>query len=246
MTSIFIGIPLYGNTVDAGCCMALLSSARLLDRLGYDVQIHFEHGNPYVDDSRNRIVKSFLNSGKDKLVFVDSDLSFSPDGIYNLIKYDVDVIGGVYRLKNDETMWTCLLETNDNGEIMGDPTTGLINALHIPAGFSAIKRNVFEQMENLHPEWMVENNGGMTTFFATGNVFGDGLFYGEDVAFCKRWRAMGGKIWIYPDIDFEHIGKKSFYGNFHNFLIEEKCKAEMKRKIEEECNELLSSSKMSR
>ena len=240
MTSIFIGVPLYGNTVDAGCCMSLLANARHLDRLGYDVEIHFESGNPYVDDSRNRIVKQFLNSGKDKLVFVDSDISFSPDGIYNLIKYDVDIIGGVYRLKKDETQWPCLLETNEDGELMGDPGTGLINALHIPAGFSAIKRTVFEQMVGLHHEWNVSNNGGMTMFFATGNVFGDGLFYGEDVAFCKR--EMGGKIWVYPDIDFEHIGKKPFYGNFHNFLIEEKCKVDMKKNIEGEFNELLSRS----
>ena len=38
----------------------------------------------------------------------------------------------------------------------------------------------------------------------------DGTWYGEDVYFCKAWRAMGGEIWIDPYIEFSHAGRKKW------------------------------------
>lgn len=43
-------------------------------------------------------------------------------------------------------------------------------------------------------------------------------FWGEDLFFCDRWAALGERIWIDPDIDFQHSGKKAYRGNLFKWL----------------------------
>jgi hypothetical protein len=38
--------------------------------------------------------------------------------------------------------------------------------------------------------------------------------YREDIAFCHRWRDIGGRIFVIPDITMGHIGLKTYSGTF--------------------------------
>ena len=46
----------------------------------------------------------------------------------------------------------------------------------------------------------------------------DGRFYGEDIIFCKKWKEMGGRIWIDPKIDLIHVGVKHYDYTFTDFV----------------------------
>ena len=43
-----------------------------------------------------------------------------------------------------------------------------------------------------------------------------GQFWGEDFWFTERWRDLGGKIWVDPEIEFSHRGSKAWSANFGN------------------------------
>ena len=45
-----------------------------------------------------------------------------------------------------------------------------------------------------------------------------GQFWGEDLVFCKKWVALGERIWIDPNVTMSHIGRKTWNGNFCEFL----------------------------
>ena len=49
-------------------------------------------------------------------------------------------------------------------------------------------------------------------------------YFGEDFGFCQRWRDMGGRIWVDPDICLNHIGRYTFTGDTEelNNIIKEK------------------------
>ena len=53
----------------------------------------------------------------------------------------------------------------------------------------------------------------------------DGVWYGEDMAFCRRWIKLGGEIVLVPDLSLNHHKKledgsyKEYKGNLHTFLI---------------------------
>jgi len=53
--------------------------------------------NPRIDSARNEIVRSFLESKADHLLFLDSDLVVPPSTAMRLMGSGLDIVGGVYR-----------------------------------------------------------------------------------------------------------------------------------------------------
>jgi hypothetical protein len=51
------------------------------------------------------------------------------------------------------------------------------------------------------------------------HIVDGGKFVGEDVAFSATWRHLGGKIWVLPNLNFQHVGLKTHEGNFSNYLM---------------------------
>jgi hypothetical protein len=45
-------------------------------------------------------------------------------------------------------------------------------------------------------------------------TFEQGVSYaGEDVAFCRRWRQLGGEVWLHRGVVLEHYGETVFTPN---------------------------------
>jgi hypothetical protein len=45
-----------------------------------------------------------------------------------------------------------------------------------------------------------------------------GLYLPEDYTFCRRWRAMGGEIWVDVFSKFKHVGSFAHEGDFSVFV----------------------------
>jgi len=94
---------------------------------------------------------------------------------------------------------------------------------HVPFGFALIKREVFEKMTahykdslRYDKDWL--DDDGKPVHEEHVGLFHTGLerrvFTMEDVAFCDRWRAMGGRLHLYlgEGAPLEHVGATSFSG----------------------------------
>jgi hypothetical protein len=87
-----------------------------------------------------------------------------------------------------------------------------------------IHRDVFVAIKARFPELWVENPGEKyRSFGLQGGVLqcfdsvqgSDGLFPGEDIAFCRRWvEGCGGEIWSSVDEAIVHIGQENFVGQY--------------------------------
>jgi hypothetical protein len=53
-----------------------------------------------------------------------------------------------------------------------------------------------------------------------GSYWERGFKYGEDYSFCRRWRDMGESIWVDPEIKMGHVGFKTFFGCWGDWLRE--------------------------
>jgi hypothetical protein len=51
------------------------------------------------------------------------------------------------------------------------------------------------------------------------NTIANGKVTGEDYTFCNLWMALGNKVWIDPNLSFEHLGIKGWRGNLSSTLI---------------------------
>ncbi|KKK90920.1 hypothetical protein LCGC14_2718140, partial [marine sediment metagenome] len=134
-------------------------------------------------------------------------------------------VAGIYPLKRDIGGFPGQMKTKD-GIPIGCDGGKLIEYIFLPAGFMRIKRQVFEILAKHYPDLKYEqgvlelDRGAAKEAF---DFFGMGSFgrkfRGEDYAFCQRWRDIGGQLWVYPDIDFQHIGRKSYKANYHEHLL---------------------------
>jgi hypothetical protein len=100
---------------------------------------------------------------------------------------------------------------------------GAIQVAHVGTAFLKISRDAFEQLIAAHPDW---KRRGWKRMPETARAKYYRFFYfpddpdeiGEDVEFCRQWRALGGTVWIDPTIRLIHVGEKEYSGDFEALL----------------------------
>jgi hypothetical protein len=204
-----------------------------------------------VTHGRNLCVASFLSSDCTHLLFVDSDIDFQASSIFKMIEKDKEVMSIPYPLKtmmwdkgfdsikNGEikteddlkrSMNTYPMKVENPKDIIMDK--GVIEVTHSPTGCMLIKRNVFEKMIIHYPDRNVIQktviNGKFVdkpNFWNFFDCLHDPVtktYMGEDFAFCKLWKDIGGKCYAYIADDIWHIGEHQYMGKFADELINNK------------------------
>jgi len=202
-----------------------------------------------VTQGRNMCVSAFLESDSTHLLFIDSDISFNAGAAERLVACDKDIISIPYPLKDmnwdkalklfgegrlktakdirNKAFYRYPMKVPDNNAIR--IKDGIIEVTHSPTGFMLIKRKVFTKMIKKYPHLRIDQdqviNGKnerlphMWNFFDTLFDQENHTYLGEDFAFCKRWKDIGGKCyaWIFDYIT--HVGEHQYTGRFADELI---------------------------
>lgn len=196
---------------------ALEQTVPLMDAEGIEHQTVFEVGSPYISAARATLTRKALDAGADTIVYIDHDMSWRPEDMLTLIETGGDVVAGTYRFKKDEEEYMGSLLTNADGypTVRGD---GALAAHCIPAGFLKVTRNGIRRFMKAYPELLYGHPENYTVDLFNHGAY-KGVWYGEDYAFSRNWRALGGEIWLVPDLQLDHHGAdKCYSGNYHMFL----------------------------
>jgi hypothetical protein len=214
---IFIAIPAYDGKICVQTFTSLIGNISYLQARGHKVLIHTIPGDCYIQNARNKLVREFLKTDNDAMVFIDADMGFEDTAIDKLIVANEPLVFAGYPCKGKE-LWTArpLMDAEGNSTIKPN---SLMLCESGPTGLMLIKRSVFSKMREAHPEWQLQD-GHPFAYFETGALFDDNKWYGEDVAFCKRWVDLGGQCWCYTNIDVVHAGGGETKGNFYKFITE--------------------------
>jgi hypothetical protein len=148
----------------------------------------------------------FLESDCDQLIFIDSDQAWTPDDLLKLIDSDKDFIGA-----------PVILKTSNNYNVSFDRVSNdeLMEVDFVGTGFLKISKKVAKAVWDISEEY---KEGDSLNKMAFEIKIIDGNIMSEDFVFCKKWKDLGGKIFIDPSIDPYHIGSASFKGNFKEYL----------------------------
>lgn len=203
----------------------IVSMFQTVYALARHTKVEFEFnelsGDSYVWRARNLLAERFLLSDATHLIFIDSDEAWSLESIMRLLKADVDVVGAAYPSKNNWEHYSVVVYTDANG-IPETNAEGLIRAQKVPCGFMKIKREVFETLKKKYPEnwyWEGGNSGAIRKMYDYfGHLTIDHVKQGEDISFCKRCEMAGIELWVEPRADIDHIGTKTWKGNYHKYL----------------------------
>lgn len=213
--TIVIATPCYDCRITIEYAHALITTLRTLPGHGIDVAWQTRPGDSLLPMARNMLVAQCLSDPTwTHLLMIDSDIQWYPEHIVRLLSHDVDLVCGPYRMHRTANQLDGL--PMPGGEI--DQRTGLVECDWVGAGFMLAKRVVFTRMMEAYPASALAGrahglyvNGtrasrleNLYDFFPLGWL--DGEYVSEDVAFCRRWRKIGGKVWLDPTIRLTHYG----------------------------------------
>lgn len=190
---------------DAAYTFSMARSREALSKAGIQSAYFLLSGNCHVDDARNSIVQEFLLSDCTELIFIDADVSWTPENLIELCRHDLDIVGGVYPYRREDSQ--------KNGDMPirmmegAEVENGLIEVEGLPTGFMKIKRRVFERLceDAEHFSKRGDNRSLIPLLFERS--FKDGTRWGGDLNFCNKWRATGGKIYADHEMVLCHVGK---------------------------------------
>lgn len=177
----------------------------------------------FIASGRNKVVKQFLKTEAEWLLFVDDDIIFRPDQVNKIMELadpiKRPILAGLYLGKlgpgsDIHPIW--LEEYKETGffrsvsKLQGtDDNQGLQEIDVCGMGFTLIHRSVFETMEKAAPA--LSSSGEFPdewTWF--GHDLRDGIRLGEDTTFCVRAKELGYPIYGVSSIQVPHL-KQHFY-----------------------------------
>ena len=200
---VLIGFPCYDNRAYVDILQECFTAMQ--DQESVVQGIQYYNGDSLIPRGRNKIVKMFLESDAEYLMFIDSDIKFDRNMINRLRAYNKGIIGGIYLKKTIPytPVMNHALDREDNLIIMRE----------IGTGFMMIRRDVFGAMKAMWPEHNYkpdddEAGGDYHDWFRVGVK--DGRYLSEDYFFCQKAAELGYKTYLDPEILVMHYGSISY------------------------------------
>ena len=210
MRKIMIGTPCYDGKVELDFMTSIFQTMELCALNEIQMTLKTIIGCSLIQKARDELFRIAYESEVDDLIFIDSDQAWTQKDFGSLISPEVDVIGGAVVSKNDNIHYN--VKTFDT---KFDFYGGLIDARAVGTGFMRISKRAIKMMwENA--EKYTDNGKEYRHIFETKVV--NGQLLGEDVCFCQKWRDLGEKVYVHPQISVSHIGKKRWDGDFMKYV----------------------------
>lgn len=206
MKKIFIGTVSSNAMVSAYYLSSIFKSQIFLNKNNIDCYLDIIVNEPILELARNRLLSIFINSDYEDLILIDSDQAWEPEDLVKLVNSDKDFIGAPVMLKT-ENRYNVSFEKHTDEDIM--------EVDYVGTGFLKISKKVAKEVFSISKKY---NSGNDAMAFEVMVV--DDQILSEDFSFCKKWKSLGGKVFIDTTINPYHIGSSVFKGNFKDYLKE--------------------------
>ena len=241
---ILIATPCFGGMVSQNYMLSVIRLMSYAKSAEFDVSLSMLGYDALISRARSTLVGAFLdNTAATHLLFVDADISFEPQQVERLLRFDRDFTGALYPLKSID--WDFIPQRCvERGESVrqaalsyvgtfcpeaerkqeGDFVTGI----YAGGGFQMIRRSALEKMIAAYPKTHFSRvhslpmSGSRREAAPSSNLFAlfdciidpeTGTYLSEDYSFCLRWRRIGGEIWLDAASKLTHWGPYEFVGN---------------------------------
>ncbi len=235
---IVVCTPCFGGLVHQGYMLSTTNLLLLGVQRGFAVSVELLGNDSLVTRSRNTLVARFLDrADATHLLFVDADITFQPAQVLRMAGFGEDVVAGMYplkvktwsdeavgRVRRGESPETAPLRYVGLAEAEGvrQDKDGFVTAEYAGTGFMMIRREALLAMMQAHPELRFASAhdravpDGSPHQFALFDCMIDPDtrdYLSEDYTFCRRWRDLGGRIWLDTRGTLIHTGPHDFVGH---------------------------------
>ena len=234
---ITLATPCFGGLVTQLYMRSVMELAAVANSAGFTISVELLGHDSLITRSRNALVGRFLDDPfATHLLFVDADIGFDPDQLSRMLRFNQDLVAGIYPLK--------LVDWGDGGldratkgepletaglRYVGTPCTGaefqerdgFVTGQYAGTGFMLLRREALLRMVAAHPQLRYNATpsqaapGVESYHYALFDCIIDPAthrYLGEDYSFCQRWRTMGGTVWLDTQSELTHVGSTEFVG----------------------------------
>ena len=97
---LMVGTPCYGGNVTHLYMTSMMQLQKLCLVRGIPFELLLLSGDALITRARNTVVTTFLdNRSATHLMFIDADIGFDANKVFEMLELDVDVVGGIYPSK---------------------------------------------------------------------------------------------------------------------------------------------------
>lgn len=193
---------------------------------GWQVDHYFRGHDSMITRARDVIFSNFYHEPTyTDLFFLDDDVACRPGSFTRIMNHPVDLVGGAYRGKREPEEYTirALPSGEDGRHLQFDPETKLMEVEAVATGFMRITRKCAETFVNADPDaWYYDCTApkDMKVFSIFDNYLDRPARakWSEDYYFCRKYRELGGRVWVDPMLELDHTGEKTFTGCLFDYL----------------------------
>ncbi len=222
---LFVGIPSYDGRIETSCIMTLQTLLERMVKLElistYCIKINT---GSLINRVRNELVGVFMKTDYSHFLFLDSDLSNFELCLIKMILSKKRIIGGTYRIKNEEERYNINLcnSVNKTLEECSKNEQGVVEVENIATGLMLIHRNVFVEFMDKYPNMKyylsTKKKNEEWNFFHSFIHPDKKIYLSEDYGFCYLLKKIGIPIFAQIKNGMKHHGTNAYSGNFEDYL----------------------------
>ncbi|QOZ52236.1 hypothetical protein XH90_13285 [Bradyrhizobium sp. CCBAU 53338] len=235
-TQLFIAVPAYGESFYTPCVQTLFKLGIELERR-HIRSILAAVSYADVAEGRNALLTHWFDkTDASHLLFVDADMGFEPQLIFDMLEFDKPIVGAIYPKRQidldrfakavnaGQSMDKASAASHDF--VVQKPSrssgrNGFVRVDGCGTGIMLVQRSCIEAMIAKLPA-IVDKRAGLNLGKKSSRIIRafefltvDGLRLSEDYSFCHRWREdCGGEIWANVSHAITHVGLRHFTARF--------------------------------
>jgi glycosyltransferase involved in cell wall biosynthesis len=212
-----VGFPSVDNKVNVNVMHSILNQLEFITYEHHAFQCN-SVTNTLIHNARNQIALYALENNYDYLFFVDSDCVIPNGTLKRLFEHDKDIVAGMYFQKKQPFL-PVIYTQNKKGtfDVITDyPEKTLFEVGGVGMGVCLIKTSVLKKL----------GKDPFEPFAATPSC---PAINGEDLAFCKRAKARGFKIFCDTSIQAAHCTERYITEEYHKRAWAEVLKGEQQK-----------------
>jgi len=210
-----IGLPCYGGLLLESTMTSIIKFVLLAPKVGMNWSLDTMANESLVTRARNNLMaKMMTNEAATHFMFIDADIRFDANSIFQMLAADKDIIAGMYPKKAYPIAYN--INLNKETKIQGP----LFTVDTAATGFLMFKRKVYADLIAAHPKTKYIDDVGLGKQFEKYmyaifdcEIDDQGHYLSEDWNFCRRAKALGYDIWADSRVLLNHSGTHEFQGD---------------------------------
>jgi hypothetical protein len=204
------------------------ATKRLLDLHGIRWIQCQKDGSSHVGKAREGVLWMAMKTDATHLFWLDDDMTWEPETFLALLASDHDFSAVVGMRKTTPPTPAC--NTLPGGAAVFDHRTKFLEVRDVGFAFVCLKREVITRLCEANPDLKYQTGDGSDQYALFLDLIDrddvpEGERMGEDFSFCRRWRRIGGRIFVHAHAALGHWGAANYTGKLSDFFEYEPGKA---------------------